>query len=99
MSEYPDSAFTVASTDNLDYLHRVYCGKQQSSWHGTTVQVVQPQPVHLNDSVTPTVSQNTHSCIRSTAELPCLSKRLYSTISPTKSPSKSAPSRKRQCTQ
>ena len=32
--------------DNLDYVHshaRAYCGKQKSSWHGATVQVVQPQ--------------------------------------------------------
>ena len=40
-------AFTVISADNLDFMHsfaRVFCGKQQSSWHGTTVQVVQPLP-------------------------------------------------------
>ena len=47
MSGYPDTPFTIVSADNLDYVHshaRVYCGKQQSSWHGTTVQVVQPRP-------------------------------------------------------
>ena len=46
VTEYPDKAFTVVSADNLDYVHsydRVYCGKQQSSWHSTTVQVVQPR--------------------------------------------------------
>ena len=35
------------SADNLDFLHsfaRVFCGNQKSSWHGTTVQVVQPLP-------------------------------------------------------
>ena len=40
-------AFTVVSADNHDFMHsfaRVFCGKQQSSWHGTTVQVVQPLP-------------------------------------------------------
>ena len=53
LSAYPESAFTVVSADNLDFLHRyarVYCGKQQSSWHGTTVQLVQPQPLTLRDS-------------------------------------------------
>lgn len=28
----------------------MYCGKQQSSWHGTTVQVVQPKPLTLLDT-------------------------------------------------
>jgi len=45
MSGYPQDAFTLVSADNLDFVHghaRVYCGKQQRSWHGTTVQVVQP---------------------------------------------------------
>ena len=40
-------AFTVISADNLDFLHsfsRVFCGNQKASWHGTTVQVVQPLP-------------------------------------------------------
>ena len=44
---YPDDAFILASADNLDYIHsytRVYCGNQQNSWRGTTVQLVQPQP-------------------------------------------------------
>ena len=38
---------TVISADNLDYLHsyaRVFKGTQKSSWHGTTVQLVQPLP-------------------------------------------------------
>ena len=36
---------TIISTDNIDFQHsyaRVFCGKQVSSWHGTTVQAVQP---------------------------------------------------------
>ena len=49
-------AFTLVSVDNLDFVHshaRVYCGKQQSSWHGTTVQVVQLQPTRLVDTCSP----------------------------------------------
>ena len=41
------------SADNLDFLHsyaRVYSGNQQLSWHGTTIQAVQPQPSVLTDS-------------------------------------------------
>ena len=42
------------SIDNIDFLHsytRVFCGDQKRSWHGTTVQVVQPQPtkLHVNE--------------------------------------------------
>ena len=52
MSGYPDDAFIVASADNLDFIYshtRVYCGNLQSSWHGTTIQLVQPQPSKLVD--------------------------------------------------
>ena len=40
------NAITIISIDNLDFLHsyaQVFCGKQTSSWHGTTVQGVQPR--------------------------------------------------------
>ena len=40
------NAITIISTDNIDFLHsyaQVFCGKQTSSWHGTTVQAVQPR--------------------------------------------------------
>ncbi len=40
-------SFTVVSADNIDFLHkhaRVVKGKHTNSWHGTTVQAVQPQP-------------------------------------------------------
>ena len=49
-SAYPSNCFMIASADNIDYVHhyaRVYCGKQQSSWQGTTVQIVQPKPCTL----------------------------------------------------
>ena len=41
--------FTVVSADNVEFMHtyaRVVKGKQNSSWHGTTVQAVQPLPSH-----------------------------------------------------
>ena len=37
--------FTVVTVDNIDFLQRhamVYCGDQSRSWHGTSLQVVQP---------------------------------------------------------
>ena len=61
MSGYPHNAFTIASTDNLVHSHaRVYCGKQQSSWHGTIVQLIQPQPSKLVD--TTSVVTETETC-------------------------------------
>ena len=64
---YPDNAFTIASADNLDFIHsyaRIYCGNQNSSWHGTTVQLVQPQPSTLVDTHAPNERQ--HLNIQST---------------------------------
>ncbi len=61
LSSYPRNTFTIASADNLDFIHyyaRVYCGNQQSSWHGTTEQVVQPQPLIPLHLPTPLVSDS-----------------------------------------
>ena len=41
------SILTVFSMDNIDFLKsytQVFCGNQQLSWHGTTVQAVQTKP-------------------------------------------------------
>ena len=50
LKDLPQSAFTVSSTDNVDVDQpntAVYAGCQQRSWHGTSVQVVQPHPQSL----------------------------------------------------
>ena len=44
---YANDSFTVISADNIDFLHkhaRVVRGNGNSSWHGTTIQLVQPLP-------------------------------------------------------
>ena len=56
ITDYPQDAFTLVSPDNLDFVHSyagVYCEKQQLSWHGTTVQVVQARPSRLIDTSSP----------------------------------------------
>ena len=50
-------AFTIASTDNVDFLQSnaaVYSGDQHHSWHATTIQLVQPMPyaaIHTEQSI------------------------------------------------
>jgi hypothetical protein len=53
--------FLVASFDNIDFLRSyaaVYSGDQMRSWHGTTVQVIQPRP---------TVASEERSCVSDTS--------------------------------
>ena len=79
MASYPSCSFMIISADNLDFKHsfaRVYSSKhEQSTWHGTTVQVVQPQPHKLTDVIAQPSAEN-------------LSKRLHSSLTPYTSPAK-----------
>ena len=46
LSDLNMDRFTIASVDNINFLQShsfVYCGDQSRSWHGTTMQVVQPK--------------------------------------------------------
>ena len=55
-----EKAFTIASTDNVDFLQSyasVYLGDQHHSWHATSIQLVQPMPntaIHSEQSRTMT---------------------------------------------
>jgi len=47
---YPSEANSVVTIDNLDFIHsfaRIYSGKLQLSWHGTTIQIVIPTPNNI----------------------------------------------------
>lgn len=54
-------SITFILADNIDFLHsyaQVFCGNQSSSWHGTTVQAVQPSPsLKLDSPSTPELSE------------------------------------------
>ena len=93
MSGYPQNSFMVVSADNLDYVHqyaRSFSGKQSISWHGTTVQIVQPKPTSLTDSLSSTTTGMPHNDTMSQSQL-TMASRLYSTRSPQKSSALSSP--------
>ena len=63
--KYSPTAFTIVSIDNIDFLHsyaRVFCGDQKRSWHGTTIQIVQPQPENLHDYTESQTNQEHVTC-------------------------------------
>ena len=90
MAGFPADSFMVVSADNLDFIHsysRVYSGKQGCSWHGTTVQIVQPKPTTLSDITHTPMEVNTHTDPLThsndiTRQETSLEKRPYSTRSP-----------------
>lgn len=60
-------SFTAVSADNIDFLHsyaRHFKGSKNSSWHGTTIQVIQPLPslsIHSEPTQQPEESHAQHS--------------------------------------
>lgn len=88
INEYPIDSFMIVLADNIDYVHnyaRSFSRKQGTSWHGSTVQVVQPKPLSMLDSRALKESDPNIMVPRLPEPIPTMSKCSYSTHSPNKS--------------
>ena len=78
--QLPADVFTIASIDNFDILQShaaVYYGNQERSYHGTTVQLVQP-----SSSMKLHVSSDATDCSHTGNSFPCQTPSLQSDNSP-----------------
>lgn len=110
LSGYPQHALTLVSLDNVDYVFkfaRIFCGLQQSSWHGTTVQFVQPQPSSLIQQIDQVTENEAsaemhHDMVAATpgtqhmVNSQLATKRCHSTLTPASSPSQRSPLSKKK---